>query len=117
MVVNKSGIPQFSAGDLLVRCFAERIDGGWQAFSLEYGLAAQGDTLPEVRRKLQDMIATYLLDAVTVDREHAEQLLSRRASFEAYAKYYAYRLADRFHMATKKREVYQAPLPLQPAFG
>jgi hypothetical protein len=80
---------------LLVRCFAEPIDGHqWQAFSLEFGLAAQGDSFPEVRHKLEAMLRSYLYDAlVGDDREHAEELLTRKATWRVYTRYHLTRLA------------------------
>lgn len=77
----------------LVRCVANRVGDQWQAFSLEFGLAAQADTFPLARRKLDEMIRSYLYDALAgEDREHAEELLSRRAPWWAFARYYESRL-------------------------
>lgn len=75
---------------LLVRCFAQEKAGQWQAFSLEFGLAAQGDTFPEARHKLESMIESYVFDALAGDdREHALVLLRRRASPAVYRRYYS----------------------------
>jgi hypothetical protein len=75
---------------LVVRCFAQELEGGqWQAFSLELGLAAQGESCRAVRSKLESMIQTYLYDAlVGEDREHAVTLLRRRASPSIFLRYY-----------------------------
>jgi predicted RNase H-like HicB family nuclease len=73
---------------LAVRCFAELKDGQWQAFSLEFGLAAQGESFADVRRSLESMIVSYVKDALDEDREHAMTLLKRKAMWQVYAKYY-----------------------------
>lgn len=78
---------------LVVRCLAQKQDAQWQAFSLEFGLAAQADSFAEVKRKLDAMIQDYLYDAlVGEDREHACALLSRRAPWWVFARYYYARI-------------------------
>jgi hypothetical protein len=75
---------------LVVRCVAQSVDESqWQAFSLEFGLAAQADSFVEARSKLDGMIQDYLYDAlVGEDREHAAELLSRKAPWWVFARYY-----------------------------
>lgn len=76
-------------GDLVIRCFAEKIDDQWVGVSLEFGLAAQGDSLAEVKAKLDAQIREYVNDAlVGEDRAHARYLLSRRASLREHLRYY-----------------------------
>lgn len=78
---------------LLVRCVANKTDDQWQAFSLEFGLAAQADTFSVARRKLEAMVHSYLYDAlVGEDRECAHELLSRRAPWWVFARYYQARV-------------------------
>lgn len=78
---------------LLVRCVANKTGGQWQAFSLEFGLAAQADTFAVVRRKLEAMLESYLYDALAgEDREHAAELLSRRAPWWVFARWYEARI-------------------------
>ncbi|HEY8508529.1 MAG TPA: hypothetical protein VIL32_09240 [Steroidobacteraceae bacterium] len=56
---------------------------------MEFGLAAQGDSFAEVKQKLEGMIQDYLYDAlVGEDREHALELLRRRAPWWVFARYY-----------------------------
>lgn len=65
--------------ELLLRCYANKYDDQWQAFCIDFGLAAQGDSYEEVKAKLSDMIREYLYDAlVGEDKEYAEQLLQRK---------------------------------------
>jgi hypothetical protein len=74
---------------LLIRCLLEHKGDQWQAFSLEFGLAVQGESAIQVRGKLEDQIRSYLNDAlVGPDREHADVLLSRTATWRVYAKYH-----------------------------
>jgi len=103
---------------LIIHCVAERKEGYWQAFSLEFGLAVQGDTLPDVKHRLESMLVSYVYDAlVGEDREHASELLNRKATLGVYAKYY---LADfrsrveRVWGASRDRILFSEPVPLQP---
>lgn len=81
---------------LVVRCFAEQSGNQWQAFSLEFGLAAQAESLAAVKVKLEGQIEDYLRDALCgQDREYAPQLLSRRAPIFVYAKYYLFAIRER----------------------
>lgn len=108
---------------LLVRCLATPTrDGQWQAFSLEFGLAVQGESFPEVKRKLELMIASYLFDAlVGQDRDHAGELLHRRAPIGIFVRFHLVRLLGallRPFMASlngKGPKAFFEPMPLQPA--
>jgi hypothetical protein len=97
---------------------AELKDGQWQAFSLEFGLAAQGDSLTEVKRKLESMIVSYVKEALGEDKQHAYQLLTRRAGWQTYAKYYlcsfTASIADRLGKSKPQFVYYREPLALEP---
>ena len=104
---------------LLVRCLVERKGDQWQAFSLEFGLAVQGDSMVEVRRKLESMIESYVHDAlVGEDREHASELLARKATWRIFARYYFYwailHIAKNFIKDSRDCAVYCSPLALEP---
>lgn len=82
---------------LTVRCLVEQKRDHWQAFSLEFGLAAQGETRHEAMHKLEQMIATYVFDAVAgEDKEFGADLLSRRATMPVYVRYYSTLLTTHF---------------------
>jgi hypothetical protein len=99
---------------LVVRCIAEKKGDQWQAFSLEFGLAVQGDTLPQVKHKLDLMLRSYVFDALLgEDRAHAAALMSRKATFGVYAKYYSF-CALSFVSTLKDRILYREPMPLGP---
>jgi hypothetical protein len=116
-----SGSLRISPIGLVVRCFAERKGDQWQAFSLEFGLAAQADSEEDAKMKLEEMIESYVRDAlIGEDREHAFELLTRRASRRIYFRYFWYRLHHAMaHVSTrivdpKNHTTYREPLPLEP---
>jgi hypothetical protein len=77
--------------ELFLRCFAERRDNQWQGFCIDLNLAAQGDSLEEVECKLEAMIADYVYDALAgEDRNHAFQLMHRKAPLSLRWRYYFY---------------------------
>jgi hypothetical protein len=109
--------PESSPFRFVVRYFAERKGNQWQAFSLELGLAVQADTEADVRRKMESMIVSYVLDAVTIDREHSHELLTRKATWQVYARYKLYLVISfiaRFVGKPRDSAVYRAQLPLEP---
>lgn len=101
---------------LFVRCFAEKSGDQWQAFSLEFGLAAQADTLDEVRAKLDVMISCYFEDAlVGEDAKHAELLLNRKSTLAVWCKYHLYYVLGRLRKQTSDRtKLFSETLPLAP---
>ncbi len=100
--------------NLTLRCYAEQISGGWQAFCLDLCLAAQGDTIDEVKHKLEEMISEYIYDALAgEDKEHAAALLSRRAPFKYWLKYYLYSaLISIGAVHNHVKLLFKEPLPL-----
>ncbi|MCX7097514.1 MAG: DUF1902 domain-containing protein [Methylococcales bacterium] len=60
----------------------------WVAMCLEFGLAAQALSEQEAKRKLQNQIQEYFDEAIGQDKAFQKQLLSRRAPFSWYARYY-----------------------------
>jgi hypothetical protein len=103
-----------SPQNLIVRCMARRDGDLFVAMCLDFSLAAQGNTLEEARRKLQAQIADYVGQAFTVDREHAEELLTRKAPLRHRLLYWFGVLEARIKPALK-RFFYREALPLQPA--
>ena len=106
---------------LIVRCFVEPNGNQWQAFSLEFGLAAQADTMMEAKRKLDSMIESYVTDAlIGEDREHAYELLNRRATLRVYIRFYFYwsimhlQKLFRREKNVARAAIYREPLPLGP---
>ncbi len=99
---------------LIVRCFAERKGDQWQAFSLEFGLAAQADSSSEVQVKLMSMIEAYVHEALTDDRAHAKALLSRKGTWQVYLKFYWYRFLSLLSHARGTFTIFDEPLALEP---
>ncbi len=102
---------------LLLRCYAEAVDGQWQAFCLDFDLAAQADTFEEARAKLETMLAEYVYDALAgEDREFADQLLSRRAPWPMWAKFYFYVFRHRvLRLQSRVHRLFKEPIPLVPS--
>ena len=102
---------------LVVHCLIERVGDQWQGFSLEFGLAVQGESCLDVRRKLGIILECYVRDALCgEDREHAYDLLVRRnATWRVYLRYYRVWLAQHvatFMTASNHAMIYREPLPL-----
>lgn len=106
---------------MMVRCLAECKDGQWQAFSLEFGLAAQAESFAEVKAKLDGMIQDYLYDAfVGEDRDHARELLTRTAPYWVFARYYLAALAAgaekivRRSSSNRRKKIFDEPWSFSP---
>lgn len=76
------------ADQLVLCCYAEKKGDQWQAFCIDLCLAVQGDSLEDVRQKLESMIVEYVEDALAgEDKPYAAQLLTRRAPLRYQIKY------------------------------
>jgi len=99
--------------DILLRCYAERKEGYWQAFCIDLCLAVQGDSLKEVQGKLHSQVADYLTDILEgEDRPYAAQLLSRKAPLPIMARYYFLSCLQRFHQ-WKNAFAFRDAMPLK----
>jgi hypothetical protein len=100
--------------ELILHCYAEQKGDQWQAFCLEFTLAAQGDSLTETKAKLENMIFEYVYDALAgEDKAFAEQLLSRRAPLRDWLKYNWYRLLNR--AVGIHKELFTSLVPVEPS--
>lgn len=68
---------------------------GWVAVCVDLSLAAQGATAQEARARLHEQMVDYVTEALTVDAEHAEALLSRRAPLYDRLRYQFWRAVSR----------------------
>lgn len=106
---------------LLLRCFAEREDGLWVAYCLDLSLAAQADSLAEVKHKLDQQVREYVADALAgQDRKHATYLMTRRAPLGLWARYYFARLMVALNglihsQVPREEKVFREPVPMVPA--
>jgi hypothetical protein len=109
---------EFAPVKLVLRCYAKKEQGKWQAFCLDLCLAAQADTFEEAKVKLKGMIASYVYDAVAgADREHASYLLSRRAPLIYRLKYHTYvALRTIGALQNSVRRAFLEVIPLVPPF-
>lgn len=91
--------------DLKIRCFAEREgDGTWFAMCLQLNLYACGDSLAEAKRKLHEVIVSYMRDALTEDVQYIDDLIPRRAPLYFYFRY-AFISCRVLIMREKRRQV------------
>ena len=98
---------------MLLRCYAERKDGYWQAFCVDLCLAVQGDSLREVKQKLHEQTSDYLREIFDgEDRPYADQLLRRPAPFSIMARYYVLVAAAHLHRL-KGSLVFSDTMPLK----
>lgn len=91
-----------------LRCFAERSDGLWVTYCLEFGLAAQGDTFDEAKDKLEAQIRD-------ISREEAEMLIGRGSPASLWVRY-AYiwaviHVAHAFGRDTRRRKRFTEAVP------
>ena len=98
--------------DLTVRCMASRDGQVWVAVCLDFSLAAQGPSLDQARIRLHEQIRSYVLEAFSIDAQHAEVLLSRRAPWPDRLRYHWVKLLSQLKLQAL---VYREALPLQPA--
>lgn len=88
--------------DMVLRCFAEKVGNQWQAFCIDLNLAAQADTFPQAKEKLESMVSSYLYDIFEGDdKEHAEDLFPRLAPLSIRIKYAKYWALDRVRNAVR----------------
>lgn len=101
-------------GQLIVKCYAEQEGGCWVVICLDFNLAAQGDSFDEAKAKLEAMIIEYVYDAlVGEDKLYAAQLLTRRAPWSSWLKYYIVKLRALFVQGAGR--VFDETMPLKPA--
>ena len=81
---------------LILRCYGYRAkDGNWYGVCLDLNIAVQASTTAELRAKMNEAIESYL-DSVldTDDRASIPALLSRKAPWPDWLRYYWFRLLD-----------------------
>lgn len=105
---------------LLLRCLAERQDGVWAAYCLDFSLGAQAATFDEAKAKLDAQIREYLHDVmVGEDAAYAGQLLRRRAPAGLWLKYWLYLALCRVTSGGSglggSRRLFSEVLPMIPA--
>lgn len=103
--------------------------GVWVAVCIDFALAVQADTADQARQALHEQISAYITEAVTMDAEHADVLLTRRAPLLDVLRFHFWRAvlrrpriratlaawARRVAPAVRAHLAYIEPLPLRPA--
>lgn len=101
---------QLNPEKLVLRCMALQRKGYWLAMCIDLDLAVQADTAQKARELLKQQMATYVADALTIDSEHAGELLRRKAPLFYRAMYYCFKFLN----AHKRKLTYEAAMPLVP---
>ena len=99
--------------NLIVRCLARREGDVFVAICVDLTLAAQGATLHEAREKLHAQIASYIGEALTVDRKYAPALLSRKGPLADRLVYRFCQLRSMMRKHGRNFFVYSEALPLK----
>jgi hypothetical protein len=63
----------------MLRCYAERSHGKWQAFCVDFDLAVQGDSFQEVYAALNVAVTDYVARVHELPEPDRTRLLNRRA--------------------------------------
>lgn len=102
------------ASDLVLRCYIKRTQGQWVAVCIDLCLAAQGDTRDEAHARLVAQIRSYVHEALTVDKESADMLLTRKAPWPQRLEYATIVVAHKVRwLQSSLGQVFKTALPLQ----
>lgn len=86
-----------------IRCLIERDGDLYVAMSLEFGLAAQADTLAEAKTKLKAQITEYIEDLNEEKDDLKKQyLLNRKGPWQCFLLYYVVYLLNKLHLNVSK---------------
>lgn len=98
--------------ELVLRCYVQE-EGSWVAVCLDLNLAAQAETEGMARKKLEEMTLMYVREALTTDREYADQLLSRKAPLRLWVRYYVMLAMSMLHK--NHNHTFHEVMPMRPA--
>lgn len=99
-----------SSNPFVLLCYAQKKGGLWIAACPQFTLAAQGADFDEAKGKLESQIKSYIIEALTIDREHAAELLGRRAPLLMRIQYRVLAfLASLRHSRSKKLRFFEEP--------
>jgi hypothetical protein len=59
-------------------CVARPSGSGWEALCLDFDIGVQGQSFVDVQCKLEDMVTSYIEDALQEEEPHRSRLLHRR---------------------------------------
>ncbi len=75
-------------GQQRLTCMAQGHGDAWEAICLDLDIAVQGESFNDVKRALEDAIASYLEAARREDPQTRQRLLARRAPLSVRAGYW-----------------------------
>jgi predicted RNase H-like HicB family nuclease len=100
-------------------CYAWVQSGNWEAICVDYDLTAQGDSLEEVRRELDDAIETFLSRVRELPKSEQARLLNRKAPLALRTRlavlYRLSRLLTLMRIRLFNRHSFHTPVGLTPA--
>jgi hypothetical protein len=100
--------------NLMLRCIAEPVGDQWQAFCIDFDLAAQGSSFEDAKQRLDDQIRSYVHDAlVGEDKEHADVLLFRRAPLPMVVRFHVGLVWQNMHSGMQR--FFKEAIPMEPA--
>ena len=94
-----------SSNPFVLRCYAEKKDGLWIAACPQFTLATQGSSFEEAKGKLEGQIKSYIVEALTIDKAHAAQLLGRKAPARLWWRFKVLELVTTFRRRNINRHV------------
>jgi hypothetical protein len=103
----------FHPSDLVLRCIALQRSQHWVAMCIDLDLVVQADTASQARKLLREQMNSYVADAVTIDNEHAADLLERKAPLRYILLYHFIKLMH----TTRRKQSFETALPLVPNFA
>ena len=78
---------------LVLRCMARRQKSRWVGVCLDLNLGAEAHSLEELKTKMDQFILSYIETVLdTDDRASISELISRKAPWKDWLRYYALRL-------------------------
>lgn len=89
---------------ILLRCFAEGNDSGWEAACIDLDIAVQGATYDEVYKSLNDSIAMYFESVSALPEHERAELIFRKAPFLVRARHIARNLMFYMFATSPSRE-------------
>ncbi len=75
-----------------IRCLIRQDGELFVAMSLDFGLAAQGNSLSEAKSKLIMQVEEYIREACEEDSDHRDILLSRKGPISWFVSFYLVKL-------------------------
>lgn len=80
--------------NFVLRCYGRRLkEGKWYGVCLELNLAAEAESPEQLRKKLYEMIVSYIDTVIaTDDKDSIPYLLERKAPLYDWAIYYLFKI-------------------------